>query len=127
MPLVQKIGILAVTGTLGTLARYFLSKFCNDHVTPPIPLGTIVVNLVGCFLFGLLAFIPVKWIRVDDATRALAMSGFIGAFTTFSTFAFETHELFASGHRWLAAGNLLFQNIAGILAIAAGATLGSRL
>lgn len=127
MTLLQKVIILVVTGTLGTLARYFLSKFLTAHAPPSIPLGTIAVNLLGCFVFGFLAFLPVKWLRIETETRALVMSGFLGAFTTFSTFAFETYELYSRGHRWLAAGNFLLQNGVGILAIAAGAMLGSRM
>lgn len=127
MSLFEKIAILTVTGTLGTLARYFLSGWCNDLGKSPIPLGTIVVNILGCFVFGLLLTLPQRWVRVDDQMRVLMMSGFLGAFTTFSTFAAETYGMLGSGHVWLAVGNFLFQNVVGILAVAGGAALASRL
>lgn len=127
MSLFEKIAILAVTGTLGTLARYFLGTYCNSLAKAPIPLGTMVVNILGCFVFGLLLTLPQRWVNVNDATRLLIMSGFLGAFTTFSTFAAETYGLLGSGHVWLAVGNFLFQNVAGILAVAGGAALAARL
>ena len=120
----NRILFIALAGALGALARYGLSGLVQRLTGPSFPWGTAVVNLTGCFLFGLV------WIWFTERTslpgdlRIIVLTGFMGAFTTFSTFVFETGGLIQDG-QWLAAGaNLIFQNLVGLTALFAGSALG---
>lgn len=87
--------LVGAGGFLGALARYLVSEWYAKKVVSSIPLGTLTVNLLGCFLLGLLAG------RRADTQLLLFMGvGFMGAFTTFSTFKLESRQML-SGKRWL--------------------------
>lgn len=126
MSLFQKIAWLSVAGACGTLARYFLGRACQTGLLIGFPSGTLVVNVLGSFLFGLLWTLPQQRLLVSAELRSLLMSGFLGAFTTFSTFAFETCELWITGRHALAVGNWMLQNGIGLSAMVAGMLLGAR-
>jgi len=120
----QKILMLAVAGTLGTLARYWLSGAVYGILGREFPWGTAAVNLLGCLLFGLV------WVMADERQllgsemRLVILVGFMGAFTTFSSLIFETGELMRGAQWAYAAMNLVGQNILGFVAFAIGATIG---
>jgi len=110
----QKLILIAVLGGIGTLARYILSGFVQRLYGGNFPWGTAVVNITGCFLFGLVWSIAEHRIGINNMTRTVLLVGFMGSFTTFSTYMFETGELLR-GEQWLLAlANLLAQNIIGI-------------
>jgi len=101
--LLTKILVLSLGGILGTLARYGLGGFVqNRFPNSTFPWGTIVVNVLGCLTIGFL------WILVEEKPiltpnmRLFSMIGFLGAFTTFSTFSLETVNLMAKS-QWSAA------------------------
>ncbi|MBU2488347.1 MAG: CrcB family protein [Proteobacteria bacterium] len=121
--MVQKIALLALAGSLGTLARYGLAGVVQRATGASFPWGTLVVNLLGCFLAGLLwVLFESRW-PVSGQTRAVVLVGFLGAFTTFSAYILETGNL-ARGGEWLhAAANLGLQNVLGIVALMAGIAL----
>ena len=123
-PLLHKILPLALAGTCGTLARYWLSGAVHDLMGRDFPWGTAAVNIFGCLLFGLV------WVLADERQliradlRVVILVGFMGAFTTFSSLIFETGELMR-GSQWVyAALNLIGQNALGFVAFALGAALG---
>ena len=88
------------------------------------PLSTLVVNVVGCLLFGLCHGIGERW---SPIIQAAVLTGFLGAFTTFSTFAFDCRVLIEQS-RWFALlCNLVAQNALGLAAIWAGAALAAAL
>ena len=94
--MVQKLLYLSLAGALGTLARYGLSGFINKTNSAPLPYGTLVVNLVGCFIAGLLwVLFENRW-TITAETRLIVFVGFMGAFTTFSTLILESGELIHS-------------------------------
>ena len=108
----MKILNLIIGGTIGTLARYFLSGITYQILGISFPYGTLIVNLIGCFIIGFLASISEEKYLLDSNTRLLLMVGFCGAFTTFSTFIFETSNLIRDGETLKA-----FINIAGSVII----------
>lgn len=115
---------LAAAGVLGTLARYGLSGLVQRIAGAGFPWGTAVVNLTGCFLFGLLWTLLEGRIQVRPEIRTVVFIGFFGAFTTFSSFVAET-ALLMRDSQWLYAGaNMIGQNVLGIVVLLAGMALG---
>jgi fluoride exporter len=120
----QKLLLLALAGALGTLARYGLGGLVQSHVGKVFPWGTVVVNLLGCLLFGLVwASLEERW-PTSGETRAIILIGFMGAFTTFSTFMFETQQLLRDAEWLWAAGYFTLHNVGGFVALVAGLAVG---
>lgn len=115
---------VAAGGALGALSRLLVATICKSWIEG-FPIGTFVINVVGCFAFGLL------WTLHDEQwsrpVAAAVFTGFLGAFTTFSTFAFENIELLQAGRTLAFAINVLAQNVLGLLAIVVGAAAGRAL
>ncbi|MEW5737005.1 MAG: CrcB family protein [Thermodesulfobacteriota bacterium] len=120
----QKILLLGAAGALGALSRYFLAGLVHRLHPSTFPWGTAVVNLTGCLLAGFLWSFFETRMPVSGQTRTVVMVGFMGAFTTFSTFVLETGELFRASQWAYAVFNLAFQNGVGLCALVAGIALG---
>ncbi len=118
---------IALAGALGTLARYGLGGLMHRLLPWPFPWGTLTVNLVGSFLFGLVWAVAVERTMISADLRIIVLAGFMGAFTTFSTFMFETGELLRNSQWLLAVGNLALQNVVGLAAVLAGWALARAL
>jgi CrcB protein len=122
--MIQKLVLLALAGALGTLARYALAGFIHKIDGASFPWGTVTVNLVGCFLAGLLwVLFENRW-PVSGEIRTAVLVGFMGAFTTFSAFIFETGEMLRTAQWLYAAGNVTLQTGLGFVALFTGAALG---
>lgn len=119
-----KLLCIAAAGALGTLARFGLAKWIQESAKGLFPWGTLGVNLLGCLCFGLCWTILAERFSVDPRLRTIVLIGFMGAFTTFSSFAFETAQLLDDGQWALAAVNVTAQNVGGLLAMFAGMSLG---
>ena len=115
---------IGLAGGAGALARYGLAKFVQDSTKGLFPWGTFTVNVAGCLVFGLLFVVMTDRFNVNPHVRAVVLVGFMGAFTTFSTFAFETGEFLRDGQWLLAVGNVAGQNLFGLAALFAGLSLG---
>jgi len=89
----QKIYFLIIGGIAGTLARYFFGNLAHRVLGVGFPYGTLVVNLSGCLIIGFLAALMQVKAVLSPNMRLLLMVGFCGAFTTFSSFIFETDAL----------------------------------
>ena len=111
---------LILGGTAGTLSRYLLSGFIYQIFGAQFPYGTLAVNLLGCFLIGFLAAISEEKFVLDGNARLLLMVGFCGAFTTFSTFIFESANLIRDGETLSALLNVLASVLLGFLVFRAG-------
>ncbi len=118
---------LAVAGAAGTLARYGLSGVAQRLGGAGFAWGTLAVNTLGCFLFGLLWTLADDRLIISGQTRFIMLTGFMGAFTTFSTFAFETSRYLEESQWGLAAANLLGQNILGLVCLMLGWAVGRLL
>jgi len=113
--------LVGIGGFLGANARYVTAKWVGTWVDARFPLGTFLINMSGSFLLGLLGgLLAAKLVpRGDDVRLALGV-GFLGAFTTFSTFEFETHALFEDGVWLTALTNIFLSLFLGLLAVRAG-------
>ena len=116
--------LIAVAGGAGALARYGLALGVQRLAGGPFPWGTLAVNVIGCLLFGfLMVLMDVR--SFSSGARLAIVVGFLGSFTTFSTFA---HDAVVLGRRedvFGMAAYLLLQNGLGLMAIWAGDRLGS--
>lgn len=114
---------LAIAGATGTLFRYGITGFIQSTVHTTYPWGTLTVNAMGGFLFGLIWTLTAERILISSDMRLVIFTGFLGSFTTFSTFLFETDQLI-EGSQWLLAGiNAAGNLIAGLVAYLLGAVL----
>jgi fluoride exporter len=117
--------LVAVAAALGAAARYTLQVTIESRWRGPVPWGTWVVNVVGSFALGLLVGVADRWGLDDDATTVLG-SGVLGAFTTFSTYAYESVRLLQRQRYAAAVSNAAGSLGLAIVAAAAGLTLGSH-
>ena len=93
----QEILIIGLGGFTGAVLRYIVCNLVQDRIqTSTFTYGTLAVNLVGCFLIGLLSQLIETHDLFSPSTRLFIITGFLGAFTTFSTFGNETVNLFQS-------------------------------
>jgi fluoride exporter len=88
---------VALGGAMGALARYWLSGWLNS-AEARIPWGTLCANLLGSFFMGVLFVLILEKAKLPPEMRPLLMTGFLGAFTTFSTFSLETLAMINEGH-----------------------------
>ena len=111
----MRIALLIVFGTAGTLARYGMQGLIQQRTGPGFPSGTLAVNLAGCFLLGGIAEYALTHLTIPPEWRIGITVGFFGAFTTFSTFSWETAKMLEDGE-WLRAGAYVFASVVGGLA-----------
>jgi CrcB protein len=122
-----KFILLACAGALGTLARYGLARFAQRIGGDVFPWGTFSVNMIGCLAFGLFISLSEERFNFSQDTRIIVIFGFMGAFTTFSSLAFDTTNLIQQNQLGLAAANVLAQNILGVLGLMLGLVAGKLL
>jgi CrcB protein len=116
----QKITLIALTGALGALARYGLGGYVQSRFPSSFPWGTFAVNIVGSFLFGLIWALAEDRLFLSHETRVIILTGFMGSFTTFSTFMFESGSLAREGHWLFFTANLVGQCAVGLAALFLG-------
>ena len=119
----HKLAFLMLLGAVGTLARYSLAVGVGRVVTSGFPWGTLVVNLAGCFLFGLVLTLGRERGVISLEWTQILLVGFMGAFTTFSSFVNDTTALALSDQLGGAVVNVVVQNVGGIACFFAGAAL----
>lgn len=123
----QRVMLVGLAGLLGTLARFWLSGLVARRHGETFPAGTLVVNLLGCFLAGLLFHLMHERYAVGETARAVVFVGFLGGLTTFSAFGLQTFALLREGALGLAALNVVASNLAGLAMVWAGYTSGKFL
>lgn len=116
---------IALGGALGALARHGVNLACARWLGDHFAFGTLAVNVIGCFLLGLMVPLGTADIpRWNAVTHSAATIGFLGALTTFSTFGFETTRHLENTQHGLAAMNVGANLVLGIVAVYAGLLLG---
>jgi CrcB protein len=113
--------LISLGAIAGANARYFVGKAVALFFEGRFPLGTFLVNVSGSFLLGFLAaFIVERSLPSGDALRLALGVGFLGAYTTFSTFEYETHALLEDGAWLMALSNMLLSLAVGLVAVRLG-------
>lgn len=116
----DKILLLGCGGFLGANARYWLDRWIMNKLGVSFPWGTLIINVSGSFLLGLLVILLYEH-GVDTRWRLFAAIGFLGAYTTFSTFTFETMTLITDGSFARAGLNVIVSVTVGMIAVWLGA------
>jgi CrcB protein len=124
---VRTVVAIAVAGAAGALARYGLEGFVSRRAAGAFPWGTFAVNASGAFALGFLFTVMTEQLSTASWLRSAVTIGFLGAFTTFSTFSFETYRLLEDGALGLAAANALGSLAAGLAAVYLGVVAGRAL
>lgn len=119
-----KIILLFCAGGFGSLSRYLLSGVFQRTINISFPIGTYLVNVIGCFMFGLIWAYAQDRLSLSPDFRAIILTGFMGAFTTFSTFIFESAALLDSTQWPYFLLNVVGQIITGIILLKLGLSLG---
>lgn len=119
----MQIVYLGLFGGLGCIARYLMSGWSYQLFGRGLPYGTLVVNLLGSFLLGLLMEGSLRSSLLGPELRLGLTVGFLGGFTTFSTFSYETVRLIEDGSYLIATANILLNLIACLLAAGVGIAL----
>jgi len=119
----QRIALIGLAGLAGTLGRYWLSLTVARRYGEDFPAGTLVVNVVGCFLAGALFHLLQERFEVGETARSAVLVGLLGGFTTFSAYGLQTFTLLRDGQLLLAALNVVGSNLLGLLMVWAGYSL----
>ncbi|MDQ2937092.1 MAG: fluoride efflux transporter CrcB [Acidobacteriota bacterium] len=119
----QRWILIGLAGFAGTLLRYGLSGWIARRFGETFPLGTLIVNLVGCFLAGLLFYLLFDRYLVNQTIRIVLIIGLLGGFTTFSSFGLQTFTLLRDGEMGLALLNIAASNLGGLLMVWVGYSL----
>ncbi len=117
------IFIIGIGGFLGAISRYGVALWIGQRWGRNFPLGTFLINISGSFLIGLLMSLFTERFMVNPQWRLLLIVGFLGAYTTFSTFEYETGALMKDGEWLIAMLNVLLSVIVGFIALKLGEVL----
>jgi fluoride exporter len=115
--------LVVIGGGTGALARYVAASVIMTRFGGKFPLGTLVINVTGSFLIGFLMTILTERFKLDPNWRILLVVGFLGEYTTFSSFEWETYSSVRDGGLWTGMLNIVSSVILGYVAV----TLGSML
>ena len=117
------VAVISAGAIVGANARWMISRYAAKILTPIFPYGTLFINVAGSFIVGFFMIWTTERVLVDPRWRLLIVVGFCGAFTTFSSFAFETVAYFEQGQWLLMATNFLTNNFLCLGAALAGMAL----
>jgi len=116
----KQLCALFVAGGLGSLSRYALTVYFTSIFGKGAPWGTAIINIIGCFCFGAIATLFMARTHWDLDTKLFVLTGFFGAFTTFSTYMFDFSELIKNGSYLRAGLDFILQNGVGFAALTLG-------
>ncbi len=120
IPMIKSIILVAIGGSLGSVLRFLISVLMQKYWNHLFPLATFSVNVIGCFIIGLLIGIFDKNLFSDESLKWLLVTGFCGGFTTFSAFSIESFNLIQQNQIQQAIIYILSSIILGILSVWGG-------
>ncbi len=123
----QRYLLIALGGALGSMLRFFLGSTVAERFGSRFPLGTLVVNICACFLIGFTLEYLGRHASLNPAWRFLIPVGFIGGFSTYSTFEWEVWMSFTAGVFWMGLLYVAVSLVVGLGAVGAGVTLARSL
>ncbi|MGH7788664.1 MAG: fluoride efflux transporter CrcB [Candidatus Binatia bacterium] len=118
--------LVALGGMAGSVARYWIVSWVQFHTGSPFPFGTLVVNIAGSFVLGLLVALTIERGELGTHARLLLGVGFCGGFTTMSTFGYETIALMRDGAFAAGIGNVLLSLATCLAAVWLGGVIGRQ-
>jgi fluoride exporter len=122
-----RLSLIAIFGAIGTLARYGLQGVVQVRTGGAFPYGTLIVNLTGCFLLGLIGQFTLNRMVIPADWRVAIAVGFFGGYTTFSSFGWETAKMLEDGE-WLRATTYVAASVvAGLFLSVAGIHLANKI
>jgi CrcB protein len=124
---VVRYALVLLGGALGALARYVVDGWVHRVLDTGFPYGTLTVNLSGSFLLGLVAVLTFERLLLGSEWRVLLGVGFLGAYTTFSTWQYETFRLLEAGQWAAGLTNLFGSAVSGFAALVLGVLVGRAL
>jgi fluoride exporter len=119
----HKLLAVGLGGFVGAIARYVLTLWMIRIGGRDFPWGTLLVNVLGCLLIGVLMQLALQRAWFSESLRLLLVTGFLGSLTTFSSLSFETLELVERGEWFQASGNVFLNLALGFAAVLAGRAL----
>jgi CrcB protein len=120
----EKFLFISIGALLGANARYWVGGLISGTLGPSFPFGTLFINLTGSLLLGFFVTLVTDRVLLDPRWRLLVAIGFLGAYTTFSTYTYESVELILKGQIWSGIGNLFGSSLLGAIAVFIGILLG---
>jgi fluoride exporter len=123
--LIQYLAV-AGAGAAGAVLRVFVGSVCSTFIRSNLPVATFVINISGSLLLGWFLAITRERMIISDTMRLAVGAGFVGAYTTFSTFMYESNALFENGASTKALAYLIGSLVVGLIAIRFGLWLGGR-
>ena len=118
-----KVLVVTIGGGIGAAARYLVSNWAAERLGSNFPYGTLIVNVVGCFIIGAFMILVTERVIANPYWRLLVAVGFLGGLTTFSSFGYETFKLIEDAEMQLAAYNIAANCILGFFATWLGMTV----
>jgi CrcB protein len=122
----MKYLVVLAGGGVGSLARYVASTAIMQRFGGAFPMGTFVINITGSFLIGLLMTLFTEKLEWNPNWRLLLVTGFLGGYTTFSAYEYESLQALRQGAKWIGLLNLVGSVVAGYVAVWLGALLADR-
>lgn len=113
-------------GVVGALLRWWVASVCGRFFSTGFPVGTLIINVSGCLFLGWFMTFAGHRLIISDTTKLAVATGFVGAYTTFSTFIFESNGLLKGGAFYQAMLNLIGSLILGLIAVRCGTWLAGR-
>jgi fluoride exporter len=119
----QKYLLIAIGGAVGSLARYWVGSFVTDRMGSRFPYGTFVINITACLIIGFSVTVITRHTEINPAWEFLIPAGFVGAYSTFSTFEWETFATLDTGAFLIPILYVTLSLFLGLVAVWLGVTL----